>query len=102
MEATTIHCKFCQGERETNGAVCLGCGSDISQARVKPKKQLRNCPKCSSHRASELDEYRYTCRDCGAVFEDLDFSFLDDRPHIALEKKERQELAAKRRRRRAR
>lgn len=91
-------CGICGGIRENNGSSCLGCGTELDKCidqRKKPKAP--RCPKCQSGTGKEIEPGRYCCKNCQAVFEAMDFSFLDDRPDRNVEKKERLELDRKKR-----
>lgn len=80
----TIDCRFCNGTRDANDSMCLGCGSPIANARrtVKVRKAEKPCPECNSRNSSVIDDHRFMCRDCGGTFENEDFGFVDDRPEI--------------------
>ena len=92
-----IHnCKMCRGQRYNNGQHCLGCGTELERCEDKaPKSKAPRCPKCQAGSGRELEPGRYCCRNCQAVYEGPDVGFLDDRPHINLEKLERMERELK-------
>lgn len=87
------HCRYCNGVREFTTRQCLGCGSPKANAMVPAgslsKKKAFRCPKCKSTRTSCLEDERHVCADCRAVFEADDVGFLDTRPDINAEKRER-------------
>lgn len=90
-------CRFCGGQRENDGETCLGCGSPLDKCQdMKPKCSRSKCPGCTHTGPHQtLEQGRFRCLKCTAVFEHGDFGYLDDRPHVNVEKKER--LEAKRR-----
>lgn len=91
-ETEWIHCRFCRGSRPVMEGRCRGCSAPKENARVKSRPRVqapRRCPRCSSRSYSTLEDKRFSCRDCGAVYEDPDFTFVDDRPDRNAEKQER-------------
>ena len=87
-----LYCNFCRGIRPATATHCLGCGAPL--ARTKQPQQPKGagrppCPACRRTRSREIEPDRYECRDCGAVFERDDFGYLDDRPDVNAEKRER-------------
>ena len=54
------------------------------------KKAVPYCPGCGARRGREIESGRYVCSKCGAVYEKEDSFVLDTRPHVHLEKAERQ------------
>lgn len=95
-------CKCCGGSRPHNGEICLGCGTPI--LKCKPSKSTNrfrsSCPQCASDGPHVvLEAGRYRCPKCTAVFEQPDFGFVDDRPDINAEKKEKLEADQKKARR---
>ena len=87
-----IDCNICQGRRESAGGVCLGCGTPVANARMPGKVSASKprCPNCKRSQSRELERGRFLCGHCRAVFEREDVGYLDDRPAINAEKRERQ------------
>lgn len=78
-----ITCRYCRGERPTDGRRCLGCGAPVANARVNSRTRKvtpRKCPRCRSGSYSTLEEGRFECRSCRTVYEDDDVGYLDTRP----------------------
>lgn len=99
------HCTICGGIRPCADGVCLGCGGSArTPAGGVPPKPARTtpCPRCGTFSRSTLEPGRYCCRNCQAVYEADDFGFVDDRPDINAEKRERQELLRRQRARSSR
>ena len=98
----THDCRCCGGPRQNNGSVCLGCGTPLARCeQPKRKAKKHECPQCCSRRLHiKIEEGRYRCGECNAIFEDSEISFYDDRPDVSLEKKERYEQGKKQRRNR--
>jgi hypothetical protein len=92
---------MCGGKREVKDKICQGCGTHVSLCKPDPTKRrgILTCPGCGSdgtHR--QIEHGRQRCVKCNSVFEAADFSFLDDRPEYALEKKEQLEQQMRKRR----
>lgn len=99
----THKCRCCGGIRQNNGRICLGCGTPLHQCEIprKPRVSKVDCPSCGKRSPQVVIEPgRYRCTACNSIFEADDFSFLDDRPDVSLEKKERLEQMKKQRRNR--
>ena len=97
-----IHnCHFCNGEREHDGKVCLGCGSPVhSCAPRNTKPRSKNCPACRNPGPHQMISFeRYRCRGCSVIMEKQDFCFVDDRPELNAIKKEEAAAELKRRQR---
>jgi hypothetical protein len=94
----THYCKCCRGIRPNDGVICQGCGTALVHCRVTKQKKTRiDCPACASsgpHR--QLEPGRMTCVKCNGVFEGGDVGYLDDRPDVNVEKKERLEMERRR------
>jgi transposase-like protein len=89
-----LHCRYCRGERPFTDKMCLGCGSPRANAMVHilpPNAEVRipTCPGCGLNHGVKLEEDRYKCPICHAVYERLEQSFLDDRAEFNAMKKER-------------
>lgn len=92
-----IFCRYCNGLRSVTivqaKRLCEGCGSHAANAEVpessRQKKPKPQCPKCRSYRVTEVEAKRFLCELCNAVFEALDYGFVDDRPEQNAMKKER-------------
>lgn len=84
-------CRICDGKRPHNGTICLGCGTLLVKCKAATvKRDIRECPKCTHTGPHKLIEAgRMRCLKCTAVFEGPDFGFVDDRPEVNAEKKER-------------
>jgi hypothetical protein len=109
MEATRIDrthiCRYCMGTRVVRYGKCCGCGMPEHECRpiIRKHKSKVSCPGCGveGHSISIGDGQR-RCRKCMSVYEGADFVFLDHRPDISFEKKERLEALAADRRRQSR
>ena len=99
MSQGTHDCRICNGHRPHNGKQCLGCSADLVRCkRAKIKRNWNECPGCTHTGPHKLtDDRQYRCHKCGATFEGPDFSFVDDRPDINVDKKERLEAERKKR-----
>lgn len=88
-------CRFCNGKRRVNAKTqCEGCGMPVANAHVpEPARKLAKlrlkCPKCRRTHIAEIEKDRFNCETCDAVFEAADVGYLDTRPDINAEKKER-------------
>ena len=88
----TIKCRICRGVRNTNGRVCLGCGTPVANAidRNKPKRARPTCPICGPRpKVSEVQPGRFECGGCRSHFEADDVGYVDTRPDVNAEKRER-------------
>lgn len=96
--SNTHYCKCCRGIRPNDGLICQGCGTALLHCRVvKQKKPRIECAQCGSNGPfREREPGRKVCVKCNGVFEAADFSFVDDRPDINVEKKERLEIQRRR------
>lgn len=92
-------CKICRGQRGVmlvgTSKMCEGCGTPadncfLTVTEKAKQKLVLKCPLCRSPNADLLEARRWLCATCGTVYEALEQSFLDDRPDVNLEKKERQ------------
>lgn len=99
MIAAIHNCRFCGGQRPHNGVDCLGCGSDIASCKpIRIRRNNQDCPKCThSGPHSVITAHRRRCVKYGAVFEAVDFGFVDTRPEVNLAKIERAESEARKR-----
>lgn len=101
-QSKMIHkCHFCDGEREHNGKVCLGCGSPVHACTPRnTKPRSKNCPVCNHSGPHQMIAFeRYKCRGCSVIMEKQDFHFVDDRPERNAIKKEEAAADHKRRQR---
>lgn len=91
MTDQTFPCRMCGGQRPHNGRECLGCGAPIERAWDSSQTNTERimCPKCNSGAHERRADDSYTCRACGAWFESLEVGYLDDRPDVNAEKRER-------------
>lgn len=97
-----IFCRICRKNQLTVQGRCRSCGTPAANAKSnsKPGSGLTKCPFCHHGSTVQLEEGRFYCKICDKHFEDDDFGFLDTRPDVNLEKKERNEAKKKARRRR--
>lgn len=91
MPDLTHNCRPCGKVSPHDGKICLGCGTPIANAKAAkaPAGPKRVCPKCKSGSYRVLEEGRFVCRGCAAVYEELDGFAWDDRPDVNAEKRER-------------
>jgi len=91
-------CRICRGDRPNDGVICLGCGTALLKCQeTRKKRPVTECPGCrASGPFKVLEAGRFRCTKCTAVFEQGDFDFVDDRPDVNVEKKERLEMDRKR------
>ena len=85
-------CKICNRPTTFNKRECLSCLTPIARAKRKKTETLKPQPQCPRHCGTGLKQIkpgRFRCNNCGAVFEADDFSFVDERPAVNAEKKER-------------
>lgn len=101
MTTKKHRCRICLGDRPNNGTICLGCGTALIKCQeTRKKKPVTECPGCRSNGPfKSIEAGRFRCPKCTAVFESGDFGFLDDRPDINVEKKERLEMELRKGRR---
>ena len=88
-----IQCRFCRGERQVVGGLCGGCGTPAANARdnSRPRKRrnVPKCPKCGCTVSKEIEDGRFSCRDCMCVHERPDGEAVHHKPDINAMKKER-------------
>lgn len=92
METKTINCRYCRKLSPANDKQCLGCGAPVANAIDRSggvKKEVFRCPKCDWSRYYKRKDGSFCCTSCYADFESDDFTFVDDRPDVNLEKIER-------------
>lgn len=91
MDGMNHVCRMCGGSRPHNGEICLGCGTPIAACKpLQVRRDKTTCPKCTDNGPFQpIRAGRVRCLKCTAVFEGPDFGFVDDRPHVNLEKLER-------------
>lgn len=94
---SSIQCRICRKHTPTDGQLCLGCGTPVENAIDNSRLKVRKpqCPKCNSGANYEIETGRFSCRDCMAVFEAEDFGYVDTRPDVNLDKKERLQVRKK-------
>jgi ribosomal protein L37AE/L43A len=91
-----IYCRICCGERPMSKDMCLGCGTPRANAAVPKSNKPANtqpkpkCPGCGLDHSTMLEAGRWQCAVCHAVFEGVEFTFLDDRAEQNAIKRERQ------------
>ena len=88
-----FYCGICQKQRQGQNGRCESCGSLVSTAKVKPPRSSTcpPCPKCGTYQSTLRSDGYWHCRTCGGLHEPDDFGFLDDRPDVNAEKRERQQ-----------
>lgn len=95
------YCKFCDGKRPNDGEFCLGCGSQLAKCArsVAPDRvNVPRCPICSSKaKPEQMADGQIKCSTCLTLFEKTDFSFLDTRPDVNAQKKEKAARDARKR-----
>lgn len=96
MSSKIFDCRFCGGERQHNGTLCLGCGSPVQNAlnrnRPAQKKGIR-CPRCNSHQRHVNCDGTSSCTKCGAWYDHDNEGMVavDDRPVQNAMKRERRQ-----------
>jgi len=87
-----IHnCRICGGNRPCDEKHCLGCGTELVRCKAaKLKRNWNECPACTHTGPHKLtSDKQFRCQKCGATFEGPDFNFVDDRPDVNVDKKDR-------------
>lgn len=85
----THNCRICGGIRPCVDSRCMGCGSSLRLCGSVAAKKPVHCPQCGKSKYVNMEIDRFRCEGCATIFEKDDFRFLDDRPDVNAEKKER-------------
>lgn len=99
MKPNYFFCGICSGKRDNVGGMCSGCGGEVSEVRMSanPKPKPVQCPQCGPRTdAYPLGRGEHHCRRCGVKFSPVEFAFVDTRPEVNAEKRERGNARRKR------
>jgi DNA-directed RNA polymerase subunit RPC12/RpoP len=82
-------CRICRRQRPESGK-CSSCGTGLTPYyEPKAKAPSPSCPKCRGKHTQATPHGSRVCRDCGAEFEPVEVGYLDTRPDVNAEKRER-------------
>lgn len=72
-------------------ALCCSCATALQEPPPKKRVGQQTCSGCGGVTDVQIEPGRFHCRKCNSVVEPLEFAFMDTRPEVNAEKRERQE-----------